>query len=215
MPFQPVPDVASFKINMLANAIPIQNTLYVRNTATGWSGAQLASTADAIADTWVSEMLALQHDEIVFQEVAYRDLGDEFGNSGADVRNLNGTRGTTGIPNNVSALVKFTCSGGAPPRDGSLFFAGGLDADFAEIGPAGAYVTAVDAAFTTMQTNIGGAIAFNAQVIVSRFSGFTLFERENGTVVKKPTPRDPAVSNTIESISVSTIVGSQRGRLRA
>lgn len=207
MPFQAVPDTASFKIVMRSSsaAVEINNIIYARNTVVGWSVGQLSDHAIAIGDAWRDNMMPLISSNATFDRVEARDEGAEFGN--AVVEEYNTVGGVAGTPLSAMACiqVKIVGDSGGPPRVGRLFVSPFSEADIA-----------VDVWDATLAGNVRDAViavrdaidavtpAPGAMVLVSRYS-----KTANPVA---PHKRTVAETNTISQFVAVTALATQRDR---
>lgn len=189
----------------------IISTLYARDNVRAWDGAKLSDFADAVLGWWDAEVKPLQTTSLVLQKIVTRDLEQEFGFSFELTSGAAGTRSGAAAPASVSALVHMTGDPGSAPRQSTLYHPGVCEADIDANLLTQDYADDVQAAYDGARS-MGGSGVFEALVIVSRYHGHTLVNKPDGTVVKKPTKRDPAVTNTIGDVKVSRRYGIQRRR---
>lgn len=215
---QLVPNVASFRVVQTHLGAAILNTVYVRNTATPWTVAQLQLTADAIRAAWIANMLPLQTTSLTFNRVDAEDLGADPGNTAQSISGAPGTR--AGDPATAALAINVALLGasGVFPRRGRFFFAGLTETDMSGDNAVGAYVASCTAAFQALQTAIGGAVPFNAQVIVSRSQQTAAqtadikAKREALKAAIAAARRATGISNTIATISAGAPLAVQRDR---
>lgn len=208
MPFQAVPDVASFKIVSRSNssAVEINNIWYVRNTVLGWSADRLEDMAIAIGDAWRDEVMPLLSADATFDRVEARDEGAEFGEQySAEYNTVGGIVGTP-LSAMVCMLVQIRCSGGGAPRGGRLFLSPFSEAQIARDAWDATLLTDVQTAIQAVNAAVDTVTEFDASVRVSRWESVLI----GGVPVA--TKRDPATSNTIASFETRELVSVQRDR---
>lgn len=217
MPFQPVEDTAEAVMRFaVGGADPdvakwvVQETHHWRRAA-GWTSFALDALGDEIVAWWQAELKPDEGGDYRFYDLDIRDIGAEFGLQNYRVVNETGTNATHLDPVPViAAVVNWVCDPGEPPRRGTTYY-GRLDEDdIDENTVVVATRNILNTAYDALRAVDVSASA--ALVIPSRYSGFTLVERANGTVFKKPTPRDPALTNTVASVSTRVRVGKQSKR---
>lgn len=210
--FQPVPDTAQFVIatSYGAGGVPMEHVVYARDTA-GWTGAKLQAVADGIADWWDAELAVLLSSTIQAGEVQARDITEEFGIERTSAFGA-GTQAGEVLPPQVTYLVTVKGDAGTAPRRGTFRGFGLREADQNLGQLTGGVQAALEAAWQALPPAISAASLTAAQVIVSRFQGFTLVDFPDGTTRKVPTKRDPALTNTIDVISVDSFLRTTRGR---
>lgn len=207
MAFQPVPNVAEVVLRFVTGTDPDSSAWVVQNThhwrrSLGWTQAKLDELASDVNAWWTSDLKAVTSEDLKLYDIQVRDIGDEFGLTSTLVPDSRGT--DTGTVEAVyCAVVQWHCDAGSPPRSGRTFF-GGLNEDEITRGILDTGVgSAIQAAYDNLRDVTVSASA--ALVIVSRFSGVN-------PTTKKPIPRDPALSNTIGSVTVRNTVGVQKKR---
>lgn len=217
MAFQPIEDTAQAVLRFtVGTADPdtadwvVQETHYWRR-ALGWTSIALDSLGDEIAQWWIDEIEANVGTEFTFHDLKITDVGAEFGlvdyrvldNAGSDVAQA------APVPI-LAEVIQWVCDAGQAPRRGRTFF-GLLDEDnITNNIVSDPYRTTIKDAYDALRgVDVAGSAAL---VIPSRFQGFTLVELPSGEVKKRPTPRDPALTNTIASVSARARVGKQSKR---
>lgn len=195
--FQPVPDVLEVVTECLyASEQRFLNTFFIRDTILPWTAAKSAAAAAVIGNRWRDEVMPLLISDVTFDRVYYRDLGDQFGVTGEVQYNTAGGVTAEALPAMVCGLVQITCTGGAAPRRGRLFVSGWGEGQCNG-----------DALTPTARTDLLDAmnaifaatgVPSEAHVRVSRFLNNV--------------KRDEGVSNTVASLAVRPVVGSQRDR---
>lgn len=212
MAHQPVSNTAEARLFYNISGGPdIISTLYFRNNVDAWDGAALSDLCGRVHDWWTAEVSPLQTTALVLQKIVSRDLEAEFGFSFELSVGEAATRSGAAAPASISGIVHMTGDPGSAPRQSTLYHPGVCEADIDANLLTQDYADALQSAYDGARS-MGGAPAFEALVIVSRYSGHTLVNKPDGTVVKKPTKRNPAVTNTIGDVKVSRRYGIQRRR---
>jgi hypothetical protein len=212
--FQPVPDTAQFVLatSYGTGGVPMENIIHVRNTLIAWSsGSHLQDTADAIAGWYDAELSPAIGNVMTAGEVQARDLTTEFGGQATSAF-IAGARTGERLPPQCFGLVQVKCDFGGAPRGGNWQHFGMLEAD-QELGQwTGAAITLMDDAWNALGPAVNAAAATDSVVKVSRFQGSTLVDFPDGTKRKVPTPRSPALTNTLRLIEVDEFVRVNKGR---
>lgn len=215
MPFQPVENTAVAVMRFTVGADPdvaawvVQETHHWRR-ATAWTSIALDSLADEIVAWWTAEVRAMVPPSFRFYDLSVTDIGAEFGLTDYRVVDLVGTNASDEPEPVLCAVVNWVCDAGDPPRRGTTFYGLLDESDVADNLILGTPKGQIEAAYDALRAVDVGSTA--ALVIPSRYQGFTIVERANLTRFKKPTPRDPALTNTIASVSVRSRVGKQSKR---
>lgn len=222
---QLVPDTASFRLRQQfavsgGNPIEMQSTIYVRNTISGWTLAALETTAIAIRDAFVTNVLPLLVDDLTLVSVTGEDEGAD---PGISVTSLSGAvGGDTGDPAStaVAALVQFVGDAGGVPARGRIFQSGMSETDVTGNTLTGTFATALQAAWDDVIQAADGALPGNALVLVSRSAG-TPAElqdvRDARAALKAAiaaTKRTEGVTNTFQpaGVFVRSLLATQRDR---
>jgi hypothetical protein len=196
---QIVPDTAKFTLVLSRSGdYEIDNSIYIRNTVTGWSGAQLVNTAGDIETWWDDECKPLVNAAYTLARIEYEDLGADPGVSGFTSPAIVGTRAGSVLPGVVAAYVRIAGDGGSLPKKGANYFVGGSEADGDSSNWTDAYCDALEDAYSELPDAVNNTVAGNALVIVSRFL--------NGE------KRDEGVTNTVADFAVRQTFSVQKRR---
>ena len=149
-----------------------------------------------------------------------RDLANPTNPYGTDTTEVTGTRSGTAPPNNVTALIYFGLNRvyrGSKPK---VWYPFGVDADFNSPTQWSStftedLATAFAAYVAELDGGTAGPITIGGQVGVSYYGPPTIPNTGPGRSKTMSTLRDPPVVTAVDAVTVSTIFGSQRRRLRA
>lgn len=202
MAFQPVPDVAEFRLVYdRGGDYSAVNVFHVRDTATPWTATYLNTIAGRISTWWSANARPLIGTALQLVEIQYADIGAEFGVRGSLPIGLAGTRTGELLPQTAPCVVQWVCDPGGRPRRGYTFVPGAVETDSGSDAFTTTYADAVEAAYEALPPAIGPVATTAAMVIVSRLSN------------RKPPPAE-GTSNTIQEVRVRQVIGSQQRRRR-
>ncbi|MGH2669964.1 MAG: hypothetical protein ACRDH5_12775 [bacterium] len=218
MGFQPVPDTAEVILEFSRGPDPatadwvVVNRHHWRDTVVPWNAANLTGLVNDILAWWNANLRPLTAANLRLFRIKATDLNAEFG---AVIENFPNSPGTYGIVEAVAiqcAVVQWRGDPGGTPRRGRTYF-GGLTEDRV-VGDAidGVATAALQAAYEQLALVDGVGTA--ALVLVSRFQGTFLQSHPDGTITREPTPRAAGVTNTIDTVAVRDVIGSQERRRR-
>lgn len=206
MAFQPVPNVASFKVVMRSNsqAVEINNVLYARAPGDWTTPADLVAVGDAIAVQWGSSVMPLMSSDAVLDRVECRAEDAEFGpeyNAEANV-----TGGVVGTPLSalMCMLVQIDCIDSVAPRGGRLFLSPFSEAQIARDLWDNTLLTDMQTAIQDVDTAMRSAITGCVPVRISRYS-----KTANPT---PPHKRTSGTNSEIGSYETRALVATQRDR---
>jgi hypothetical protein len=215
MAFQSVPDTAQFTARFAGpDGTTPSFSLYCRDTADVWDGAQLTVIANALRDAIISDYLPALPSDHTFVRITSRVLEDQFGlvQEEAAVNQVGGLASPS-LPAEVSVRATFIGAPGGAPRRGGIFLLppgeSQVVGNLLTAGAAGDLLDAVTAFKAAMDTGAG------SHVIVSRYNGMALETRQRGDLTTQeaaPVKRAVAVTNTVSSVAVGSRVDSQKKR---
>lgn len=212
MTHQPVNNTAQASLVYGYGSGPdIMSGFYVRDNVNPWDAPALSDLADAFQDWWDDQVKPLQVDDLTLREIRCADLENEFGARFTKTVGVTGTVVTTPAPAAVTALVHFTGASGSAPRKGTVFHPGLTEAQITDGAIDSGFASDLSDAYTALLTASGFTLS-QAHVIVSRYQGTHLVTLTDGRVVKRPSKRDPALTNTIAAVTVPTRYGVQKRR---
>lgn len=201
MPFQPIPDTASFRFVFdRGGDFTAINTFYVRDVTGPWTAAALSSLAADLETWWSANLRGLVSSALTLREIVARDESQEFGAQVVDSAALAGTRGDQLAASIASAVIQWTGDGGGAPRRGFTHHIGLIETDGAGDSWEATTLGQLEDAYTSLAPAIEASQVSAAQVIVSRFA--------NG--LKRPS----AVTNTLQDVKARSVIGSQQRRRR-
>jgi hypothetical protein len=198
MPFQPCPDIASFRLQIKNNGQLCENVFHVQRD-TGWTETDLGDTCAAILD-WTETKLFLWPDTVVIQRVVARDLTTEDG-IGLEVSPGiadTGTLDSPELPNNVALAVKWTTGLVGRSRRGRTYHMGLTEIQVTGNTVDPSAVAALLDMYLDLKTAIE-SVSGNVMVVLSRWSHNVL--------------RDEGIGTPILNVSVDNTIDSQRRRL--
>jgi len=210
--FVPVEKVAHVvtKVNR-ASEFSAFNDLYVR-TSGAWGAAALLELAGVVETWWDAAIKPLVINAYQLVEVKCTDLTVEAGLSIVLPTSVTGTRAGDPTPGMACAVTRFISSGAGKPRFGRNFLTGMADADCDTDTLTELYRADVQSAQGAFGAAVSGAEIIWDWVIISRFLGFTIAARPNGTRFKKPTPRVTGLIKGNITAITSSRVGVQKRR---
>src|ERR1051325_1461548 len=190
MTFVPADNVAHVAIRTVRGSeFEIINDLYVWRDDTDPIADNLTDLAVSVGGWWEDNMAALQVDAYTMVEVVCTDLTAEAGDQVTGVFSLTGTRAGDPSPGMAAVYVQFK-GGSGLPRHGANYFSGSADGDSDSDVWTTLYVNDVASGYGQFQANLNADFGGHLHhCILSRYSGFTIAARANGTRYKKPTPR--------------------------
>jgi hypothetical protein len=194
--------------------IPIVNTHYVHEESADWDAANMDALLGAFDTWWGASVAPVTDSSYTLISWKCTDLSEEAGLQRTLTSGTPGTRVTNGAPacNCVHVVWPATTTG--KPTKGANFHSGGGDADNTEGRWESTFVTDVAEAYSTMYTTIQAENVAYKPVCVSRYSGFTIASRANGTRYKKPTPRVTGIFNYIQDATANTKIAVHKSRRR-
>lgn len=212
MAFQAVADTISLTCHfLLAHLTPAQFTVYCKDSGTAWDGAHMQAKAEDVADAIIADYidaLSIDHD---FVGVTARDLEPEFGRVVEHtVAATPGTVNSPSLPGQIAPVCNFRSEVGAPRR-GSIKLMPPAENQVVADALSGGAAAALQAAMESLHNAVGSGVG-ETHVIISRFSGKTLVAGPGESMIYKPTPRETVAVQTVESVDVNTLVGTQRSR---
>lgn len=126
MAYQPVAATALVELIYTYFGQRVENTLYFRHAATGWTEPELAALAQALQNWWVGELQSLTSNAATLVQIDVTDLSTQFGpklqvpvtppQAGAEVNE--------GEPGNVSFCTTFSTGQRGRAFRGRNFFVG-------------------------------------------------------------------------------------------
>ena len=208
MPFVPAPNTVQVNVVYEMAGQEVENTLYYRREA-GVGSTELAALVEAVNAFIVDQLLPFLGNTIKLVRLVgvLLDAADSLIYiSTTDLPQFGGASGEA-APNNVSVAVSLRTAERGRSKRGRNYIPG-IPKDLIDESTVGSgSITAYESAYAGLIT-IGGDDGFE-QVIVSRYSGFTIVDGK-----KHPTPRTTAVITPVTSaVILDATVDSQRRRL--
>lgn len=201
--FQPVPDTASFLVKMSDNnLVEYRNKFYVRNTLLGWNAARLSAVATTIGNGWRDQIMPKLAIAAEFSGVDARDEGAEFGAQTTVPYNVVGAQAGEQMTGAVCLLLRLGGTSGGAPRKGRMFISPFVEGQISGDTSAGTLAADLLAGFDAINASIAGG--GDSWVIVSRFS--------KAAVPAPPHKRAVALSNSIATRGIRTLIAMQRDR---
>jgi hypothetical protein len=195
------------------SGVPLTIDLYFE-TSLGWNQPAIDLFAAVVQQAWEDNLQLRVPPDYELVEIHCRDLEAEFAAARTLTPNLAGTNVSTLFASVSLSAVVFWLAGSPPPRRTFIHWPFINDADVdteGQITPTFRNDLAIS--FNAFIDQIETGPPVTAQAAVSRYSGFDLVAKPNGTVVKKPRRRMPsAVTSGVGAADVREIVGSQRDR---
>lgn len=212
MPHIDVPDAAEFTlIGNYAGTVPLDMTEWI-TFSDPWTSVQLTAIAEALIGWWSSEVAPLVQSEINLTAVRGVDETQEAGTVVEVAASAAGTRSGTVSVLSAPCVVKFNGQNPGLPRRHLNYLSGAVEADVDGRLYSESYVEDVGDAFSLINAAVQAYSGAMQHVAVSRYAGFTLVTRPNGTRFKRPTPRTVGLVNPIEDATARRLVGSMKNR---
>lgn len=180
----------------------------------------LAIAATAVRTAFSAHLASLLYSGDALYDTSCADLKDNATPAGVDTTTVVGTRTGTQVPNNCTVLLNKAVNRkyrGAKPKN---FLPYGVQADLASTNSwSTTFATAVTNGWTAFITALdgvtAGAMTLGAEVAVSYDGPPTIPNTGPGKNKTMSTPRAVPLVQTVTANQASTIIGSQRRRLRA
>ena len=212
MPHIDVPDCAEFTIHGdYAGLVPLDMTEFVTWTDP-WTSGILTDVCEAIIGWWTTNIAPLVQGEVNLVSVKGVDISEEAGISAEVTSGAAGTRTGTVSVLSAPCVVMFKGQNSGLPRRHLNYLSGAVETDVDGRLYSSSYVEDVGDAFSLFEDAVQGVSGAMEHVAVSRYAGFTLQTRPNGTRFKKPTPRTVGLVNPIEVATARRLVGSMKKR---
>lgn len=183
----------------------------VRDGVNPWNSGALSDLADSFESFWTENLKPLQVDALMLREIRCADLEDEFGARFVKTVAVSGDVATPPAPGAVAAIVHFLGDAGSAPRKGTVFSPGIAEAQITDQALDSTFASDLQDAYDVLRSEPTFHVSW-ALVLVSRYQGTHLVDLPDGRKVKRPTKRNPAVTNTTSGVQVPTRYGVQRRR---
>lgn len=212
MPHIDVPDAAEFTIvGDYAGIVPLVMTEWITWTDP-WTAAILTDVCEALIGWWTTSVAPLVQGEVNLTSVKGVDQTVEAGTAVEVLASASGTRTGTVSVLSAPCVVQFKGQNPGLPRRHLNYLSGAVETDVDGRLYSASYVEDVGAAFSLIQAAAETVSGAMQHVAVSRYTGFTLVTRPNGTRFKRPTPRTVGLVNPIELATARRLVGSMKDR---
>lgn len=190
---------------------------YLSYSGSAPSAANCTTLAGDVEAAWVSHMASLTPVLWALNEVDVLDIATETGLSGQWTGSEDGTRSSTGIPQQVATNVEFDIARryrGGKPR---MFLPPGVASDASNENEwtstfQGLVNTGIDAFMAEINALSIGSMGTLQHVNLSYYKGFTNITNSSGRERAVPTYRAAALLDTVEGYACKAVMGSQRRR---
>jgi len=204
MPFIPVADTAKAAIKFTVFGQNCVNTLWFKKSG-GWDETDLNDLCVALNSWVIAELLPLMTNDLSFTGSSAVDMSAE-GQEGVEVPVSPAEEGgnvVAGLPNNVTAAIKFLTGFTGRSNRGRNFFVGLGENQATGNTLAGATQTAIIAAYDALASYLTDLTADH--VVASLYSGVD----EEG----HPIPRVAGVTKVVTQYAMDALLDSMRRRL--
>jgi len=222
-----VPGVCQFTVKGTYQGRNVANVLHYFIDTTGSTKSRETACfemAGVVINQWKADMMTYVGNAYTFTEVSWVDLDSANGTVGSRTQTatttlpFSGAYGTSGMPGNVSILVRKNLNGRRGVRKGRIYIVGAIESDTA----ASLNNTLSPTMVTNWQTKVTnfhgnsnqtdqGPLEYNARMCIAH-----ILTREPPPADKPWLPGNPLTGEAIEvnSLSVDATLATQRRRLR-
>lgn len=185
MPYQPVPNVASFNLNFLAGTERIQNTLYFWKS-TDWTEGDLLDVAAAIETSFGADLAPHLPGEVALNEIigtALESLESPRAIYAVDPA-IPGVLGTGAAPLNSTFAIRFGTNKRGRGRQGRVFVPALAEENISEALIGKAYADSLAAGYEAIALAVEGATGAQHCVVHRRQDGVVLPTATNDLVTQ-------------------------------